>query len=187
MTHTWKLTSHNEIMAALEIAAKVNNDNQAVVMCKGYNEDTDNFTGIYLFEYLESKEAGTSFAEWLEGWTDFELWFEDEAASMVESSKIRLLNDAFRSNPANFHMTLQVSHNSPEAIANIVNIVASYDDFLEGNDPYGEHDFGAFEFENCSYFWKIDYYDPTMQYGSENPADPKQTKRVLTIMRAHEY
>jgi len=62
-----------------------------------------------------------------------------------------------------------------------------YDDFSEDNDPYGEHDFGSFKIEGHKLFWKIDYYAPDMRHGSEDPADPDVTVRVLTIMLASEY
>jgi Protein of unknown function (DUF3768). len=65
--------------------------------------------------------------------------------------------------------------------------VEQFNSFTPDNDPYGEHDFGALEHEGNRIFWKIDYYALDMQHGSEDPADPKQTVRVLTIMLASEY
>ena len=66
--------------------------------------------------------------------------------------------------------------------------VETFDQFTPDNDPHGEHDFGAFGVEDVGkVFWKIDYYDKTMAYGSEDPADAAQTTRVLTIMLAEEY
>lgn len=65
--------------------------------------------------------------------------------------------------------------------------VEMFDAFTPDNDPYGEHDFGAFEHNGERIFWKIAYYDRTLTQGSEDPSDPKQTTRVLTIMLASEY
>lgn len=66
-------------------------------------------------------------------------------------------------------------------------IVRTYDRFSEDNDPYGERDFGAFDFEGVRCFWKIDYYDLALEYGSGDASDPEVTCRVLTILRADEY
>jgi hypothetical protein len=65
--------------------------------------------------------------------------------------------------------------------------VATFGEFTGDNDPYGEHDFGYFELVNRTFYWKIDYYDPKCEFGSEDPADPKKTTRVLTLMLAAEY
>jgi hypothetical protein len=66
--------------------------------------------------------------------------------------------------------------------------VQSFDNFDGANDPHHEHDFGEIELEGEHYFFKLDYYNSfDMTGGSENPADPEKTTRVLTIMRADEY
>ena len=65
--------------------------------------------------------------------------------------------------------------------------VETFNAFTPDNDPHGERDFGAFEHNGQRIFWKIDYYDTTLTKGSEDPSDPKQTVRVLTIMLASEY
>lgn len=69
----------------------------------------------------------------------------------------------------------------------VFSAVQTYSDFSEDNDPYGEHDFGAFTVNGKKVFWKIDYYDHTMTFGSEDPADPYKTMRVLTIMFPEDY
>jgi hypothetical protein len=66
--------------------------------------------------------------------------------------------------------------------------VERFDAFDRNNDPYGEHDFGAFTVDGVGkVFWKIDYYDPTFTQHSTDAADPHVTRRVLTIMLASEY
>jgi hypothetical protein len=65
--------------------------------------------------------------------------------------------------------------------------VERFDAFTPDNDPHGERDFGAFEEGGERIFWKIDYYDRTLRAGSEDPSDPRQTVRVLTIILASEY
>ncbi len=64
---------------------------------------------------------------------------------------------------------------------------AAFNHFTADNDPHGEHDFGQFNILSQSYFFKFDYLDKDMQHGSEDPADPEKTTRVLAIMLASEY
>jgi hypothetical protein len=72
-------------------------------------------------------------------------------------------------------------------VAAIKRRVAEFDAFTPANDPYGEHDFGSFEHNGRTIFWKIDYYDRMLKMHSPNPADSAVTTRMLTVMLAEEY
>lgn len=75
-----------------------------------------------------------------------------------------------------------------ESRARIIAAVRSFSDFTPDNDPYGEHDFGAIDLPGIGRIsWKIDYYDLSYTWGSEDPSDPAQTRRVLTILFPEEY
>ena len=84
-------------------------------------------------------------------------------------------------------MTSGVDALASDVKAMAIRKVATFSDFSPDNDPHKEHDFGSFEIAGQSFFWKIDYYDSTLAFGSEDPSDPEQTTRVLTLMLAEEY
>ena len=104
-------------------------------------------------------------------------------------ARIRELNDRFRSSfsGGKVLMTCGVAELPDMVRASALKLVAEFDRFTEDNDPSGEHDFGIFELVNRTFFWKIDYYDSESKFGSEDPSDPEQTTRVLTLMLASEY
>ena len=106
-----------------------------------------------------------------------------------KAERIRTLNDNFRSTfiGGQVVMTAGVNELPMDVKAKALLMVKSFKDFTADNDPYGEHDFGFFEVAGDKFYWKIDYYDPDCRYGSEDPADPEKTARVLTIMLAAEY
>ena len=82
-------------------------------------------------------------------------------------------------------------------------MIETYDAFDEFSDPHGERDFGTIyqlcdgrwtterprlsDDERERVFWKFDYYDRNLQFGSEDAANLVITRRVLTIMLADEY
>jgi hypothetical protein len=123
------------------------------------------------------------------------------ANSAASTAPIAALNDAVRENihrPQGFNqivVTAGISAMIGDATLwtafrrqrQLLRLVREYGDFSEGNDPHGERDFGAFEWQGTRCFWKIDYYDPKLEWGSNDPTDPAQTARVLTILRADEY
>jgi hypothetical protein len=107
----------------------------------------------------------------------------------MSADKIRALNDAFRRSFAGGQvmMTAGIAALSADLRCEVLNQVRTFDAFTVDNDPYHEHDFGSFEVKGRKVFWKLDYLDAAMAFGSEDPADPSKTTRILTIMLASEY
>ena len=114
---------------------------------------------------------------------------QDTAAAAPDPRPIQRLNDRLRKTGAGGQVLitggiLQLGLGFSQKV---LEQVAGFDQFTPDNDPWGEHDCASLEVEGQKVIWKIDYYDHTMNFGSENPADPKVTTRVLTIMLASEY
>ena len=103
--------------------------------------------------------------------------------------KILELNDKFRQTGVG-GMTLMsrgIRVLDPTIRQTIINAIRVFDQFTVDNDPYGTHDFGSVKVEGDLIFWKIDYYDLDLIFGSPDPSDPNVTKRIMTIMLAEEY
>jgi hypothetical protein len=101
--------------------------------------------------------------------------------------RIRELNDAARTKLVGCRVVITAGVKALGDLYRILGAVQAFDSFSEGNDPHGEHDFGSFKFADETLYWKFDYYDKSMEWGSEDPADPAITTRVLTIMLRREY
>lgn len=110
-------------------------------------------------------------------------------AEAVGAQKIAELNDEFRAGRAGGRLcvTPGVIRHVNGTADGMLRAVRTYSSFNADNDPYGEHDFGSLEWDGKLLFWKIDYYDIDLQFGSPDPADVDVTTRVMTIMLASEY
>ncbi|MEA3043137.1 MAG: hypothetical protein QOH47_975 [Sphingomonadales bacterium] len=121
--------------------------------------------------------------------------------SASATSRIRELNDAFRTkgpiwastlglarpDEDGWYITDGVQEFGPLFVLEAIGAVQRTDSFDADNDPHGEHDFGSVTVADERIFWKIDYYDLRLRYGSDDPANPEITRRVITIMLASEY
>jgi len=109
--------------------------------------------------------------------------------TITQTDRIRALNDDLRQRliGGGAVITPGIAGFGREVLDRIVKTIAVYDDFCHANDPYEEHDFGSFQAEGKTIFFKIDYFDRTLTHYSPDPADPSVTERVITIMLAEEY
>lgn len=108
---------------------------------------------------------------------------------MTKTDIIAALNDRLRRTfiGGRVFITPSVAALPEDRRAAVLQAVKDFTDFSPDNDPRGEHDFGAFDAAGERFFFKIDYYDSAIEYGSSDPSNPAKTVRVLTIMLASEY
>lgn len=115
------------------------------------------------------------------------IWSRPEPS---QKNRIRELNDRFRCKGigrGSIMLTQGIQEKGGDFAVAAVKAVREFDAFSGDNDPWGEHDFGAIEVNGEKVFFKIDYYDLSLQQGSEDPANEEYTCRILTIMLASEY
>ena len=128
------------------------------------------------------------------------------AAARQQTARIARLNDLARKamGVACTAVATVGFRSLPEADQSKVReLIETFDAFDEDNDPHGERDFGTIyqrgdgswtterprlsDDERERVFWKFDYYDRDLQFGSEDAANPVITRRVLTLMLSDEY
>lgn len=107
----------------------------------------------------------------------------------MDNTVIAQQNDEFRKHlsKGTLVLTQGIRSNTTDDIQAIINAVRTFEQFDNNNDPYNEHDFGAFEYKGRKVFWKIDNYDKAFLYLSQDACNPRLTNKVLTIMYAEEY
>lgn len=114
----------------------------------------------------------------------------DGAVANERRNRIAMLNDNFRMTGVGGKIVLTrgIVNLGEEMVNSIITSMREYTAWSEDNDPYGEHDFGIIMLASSQkVYFKIDYYDERLEFGSEDPADPEKTTRVLTLLLAEEY
>ena len=122
---------------------------------------------------------------------------DDELLSEVQKRRrIQALNDELRAKLRSqdvdlgedeLFITRGLAQYGTQFVDRALSAVREFSEYTEANDPYSEHDFGAFEIDSVKLSWKIDCYDRFLCWSSPDPSDPEATRRVLTIMLADEY
>jgi integrase len=107
----------------------------------------------------------------------------------LKTVRIRELNDQLRRDHTGGRtvITPGIQALGPEGVRSVLAAVASFDEFTEDNDPWGERDCAVLTVNGRRIIFKHDYYDRDLQFHSPDASDPAVTERVLTIMLSEEY
>lgn len=88
------------------------------------------------------------------------------------------------------HTCLATIAGDGSAVAELAAQVRILRALREWTPPEGdrsERDLGYVQVDGHKIMFKVDYYAPDLQWGSEDPADPEQTIRVITVMLPSDY
>lgn len=113
----------------------------------------------------------------------------DPGATDERTIRLRALNDLFRQTLGGGYAFLPevLAVQGEDYVDHLLELVGALDSFDDAADPAGVHDFGLFEDEDEPFAWAIDCYAPDLKGESSDPADPRVTIRVLTIIRAERF
>lgn len=107
------------------------------------------------------------------------------------SRRIRRINDALRIRGGTrfgvTHLSAGIAAVGPAFATRALAAVRRFDAFAPDDDPFGEHEFGTLVVDSVPILFKIDYYDLDLHRHSRDNANPKVTRRVMTVMLAEEY
>jgi len=78
----------------------------------------------------------------------------------LRANRIAEANDAFRRSGWFYSALGASAREDLDGVIQAVREYREYKDFTAEYDPYGEHDFGAFDWQDERVMWKIDYRDP---------------------------
>ena len=106
-------------------------------------------------------------------------------ADQDNTARVRQLNDALRTTGTGGSVMVTAGVAALPAAEREAALVAVRG--FTANDPCGEHDCASLQVGDHGIIWKIDYYDLHLAAHSTDPADPSQTRRVLTIMLSSDY
>lgn len=107
-----------------------------------------------------------------------------ECATLPRAEVIAQLNDHLRKTLEGGTIVITRNVRGLEGFnaLKLATALADYDRFDADNDPHGERDMGDFALFNTDLYFKIDYYDLDLKFGSDDPANGSSTHRVITIM-----
>ena len=114
---------------------------------------------------------------------------EETAAIAGQNDQLRLglLAGIPNGMKARVLVTPGISAKGPVFVSLCLRSISMFKDFSEDNDPWGDRGFAALTVEDTRIYFKIDLYDEACEYGSDDPANPDRTTRVLTILLPSEY